>query len=300
MSFQSPWMLLGLLVVAAFVGLSALGRAAPRALRGSVHQPRRSRDRGLGPVVAALRAGGDPRARPRRARRGALAAARGANAAQGEGDGHPRGRHVTLHAGQGRRADAPRRSAGGASHVPRPGAGRPAGRPRGVRRRGAGGDAAEGRSRGSWGGSRSPTIDEFLVFGGTAIGDALQTAVLLGRQVTDLVPEEGSTAAPALSDSTRSLAQANEPESDVEEEESPVSILFLSDGAQTRGLLQPLEGAQLAKEANFPVFTVALGTPDGVIERGPFGGFPGQDSGELHPRPPGPRDAARDRRDHRR
>ncbi len=57
-------------------------------------------------------------------------------------------------------------------------------------------------------------IDEFLVFGGTAIGDALQTAVLLGRQVTDLVPEEGSTAAPASSDSTRSLAQANEPESE--------------------------------------------------------------------------------------
>ena len=132
-------------------------------------------------------------------------------------------------------------------------------------------------------------IDEFLVFGGTAIGDALQTAVLLGRQVTDLVPEEGSTAAPAPTDSTRSLAQANEPEGDEgETQESPVSILFLSDGAQTRGLLQPLEGAQLAKEANFPVYTIALGTPDGVIQRGPFGGFPGQDSGELIPVPPDP------------
>jgi Ca-activated chloride channel family protein len=131
-------------------------------------------------------------------------------------------------------------------------------------------------------------IDEFLVFGGTAIGDALQTAVLLGRQVTDLVSEEGSTAAPAPSDSTRSLAQASEPEDEEsEEQKSPVSILFLSDGAQTRGLLQPLEGAQLAKDANFPVYTIALGTPDGVIERGPFGGF-GQDSGERIPVPPDP------------
>ncbi|HJR95501.1 MAG TPA: VWA domain-containing protein [Gaiellaceae bacterium] len=130
-------------------------------------------------------------------------------------------------------------------------------------------------------------IDEFLVFGGTAIGDALQTAVLLGRQVTDLVSEEGPTAAPAPSDSTRALAQATEPEEESEEEKSPVSILFLSDGAQTRGLLQPLEGAQLAKEANFPVYTIALGTPEGVIERGPFGGF-GQDSGELIPVPPDP------------
>ena len=59
------------------------------------------------------------------------------------------------------------------------------------------------------------------------------------------------------------------------DEKSPVSILFLSDGAQTRGLLQPLEGAQLAKDACFPVYTIALGTPEGVIERGPFGGIPG-------------------------
>ena len=128
-------------------------------------------------------------------------------------------------------------------------------------------------------------IDEFLVFGGTAIGDALQTAVLLGRQVTDLVPEDGATAAPATSSSTRSLAQATEPDED--EEKSPVSILFLSDGAQTRGVLQPLEGAGLAKEAGFPVYTIALGTPEGVIERGPFGGAP-QDAGQVIPVPPDP------------
>ena len=66
-------------------------------------------------------------------------------------------------------------------------------------------------------------IDEFLVFGGTAIGDALQTAVLLGRQVTDLVSEEGSTAAPAPPGSTRSLAQATEPE-DEESEEGRSSV----------------------------------------------------------------------------
>jgi Ca-activated chloride channel family protein len=128
-------------------------------------------------------------------------------------------------------------------------------------------------------------IDQFLVFGGTAIGDALQTAVELGRQVTDLVPNDGGIAAPALSTPTRSLAQA----STCSGKKSPVSILFLSDGAQTRGILQPLEGAALAKEACFPVYTIALGTPEGVIDRGPFGGFPGsQDSGQLIPVPPDP------------
>ena len=132
-------------------------------------------------------------------------------------------------------------------------------------------------------------IDQFLVFGGTAIGDALQTAVLLGRTVTDVVPDEGQTAAPAPGP-TRRLAQATDPAAPAGcEAQSPVSILFLSDGAQTRGLLQPMEGAELAKDACFPVFTIALGTPDGVIERGPFGGPPGSGgASQLIPVPPDP------------
>jgi Ca-activated chloride channel family protein len=123
------------------------------------------------------------------------------------------------------------------------------------------------------------------VYGGTAIGDALQTAVLLGRQVTDLAQTDEGVAAPASSPTTRTLAQAT----NCGDEKSPVSILFLSDGAQTRGLLQPLEGAKLAKEACFPVYTIALGTPEGVIARGPFGGFPntGQNS-QVIPVPPDP------------
>lgn len=131
-------------------------------------------------------------------------------------------------------------------------------------------------------------IEEFLVFGGTAIGDALQTAVLLGRSVTDLVPQEDEQI--AANPPTRSLAQATDPDDEpADDAKSPVSILFLSDGSQTRGLLQPLEGAELAKEAGFPVYTIALGTPEGVIERGPFGAPPGsQDSGQLIPVPPDP------------
>ena len=63
-----------------------------------------------------------------------------------------------------------------------------------------------------------------------------------------------------------------------------MSILFLSDGSQTRGQLQPFEGAELAVDAGIPVYTVALGTPQGVL-RGDFGpnfgnpGTPGQPPG---------------------
>jgi Ca-activated chloride channel family protein len=138
------------------------------------------------------------------------------------------------------------------------------------------------------------SIGEFLIFGGTAIGDALATSVELGKQSIDAPPEsEGETALPAPSRGTRALASyvaASQQEED-EEDESPVSILFLSDGAQTRGILEPFEGAQLAKDAGFPVYTIALGTPEGVITRGFGGGFFGQSGGtpdQQIPVPPDP------------
>jgi Ca-activated chloride channel homolog len=129
-------------------------------------------------------------------------------------------------------------------------------------------------------------IDSFLIYGGTAIGDALQTAVDLGKQATEEEPlPDQSEALGAGLGPTRHLAQAV-----ACEDESPVSILFLSDGAQTRGILQPLEGAALAQDACFPVHTIALGTPEGTIDRGAFGNQFGRDPGAGNdiPVPPDP------------
>jgi Ca-activated chloride channel family protein len=127
-------------------------------------------------------------------------------------------------------------------------------------------------------------INSFLIYGGTAIGDALQTAVELGKQATD-ERVQGQEALGADLGRTRHLAQAVGCG-----DESPASILFLSDGAQTRGILQPLEGAALAQEACIPVFTIALGTPEGTIDRGAFGNPFGRDpgAGQDIPVPPDP------------
>jgi Ca-activated chloride channel family protein len=124
-------------------------------------------------------------------------------------------------------------------------------------------------------------VDTYLIYGGTAIGDALDTAVRLGKQVTqeDGPPPDGEI---ALGSPTRHLAQATT----CGDEPGPVSILFLSDGAQTRGVLQPDEGAALARDACFPVNTIALGTPNGTIDRGSFGFGPS--GGERIPVPPDP------------
>jgi Ca-activated chloride channel homolog len=52
----------------------------------------------------------------------------------------------------------------------------------------------------------------------------------------------------------------------------PGAIVLLSDGAQTRGVLRPLEGAARAHAAGIPVYTIALGTNHGTLSLGPYGG----------------------------
>jgi Ca-activated chloride channel homolog len=133
-------------------------------------------------------------------------------------------------------------------------------------------------------GTAVDSIGSYVIFGGTAIGDALDTAVDLGQKT--LEQEELPDGKQIAAGSTRHLIQAT-----TCEEGSPVSILFLSDGAQTRGILQPLEGAALARDACFPVYTIALGTPEGVIDRGSFGpgfGQPDDSGSSLIPVPPDP------------
>jgi Ca-activated chloride channel homolog len=125
----------------------------------------------------------------------------------------------------------------------------------------------------------SPTVDRKLleqgidVLGpgfGTAIGDGLARAVELARTATgDAAPagetgEGGTSPSPVRDAQGRSLA----------------SILLLSDGAQTRGLLSPGQGAERAQVAGIPVYTVALGTDAGTIVAGP----PGQE--QVIPVPP--------------
>jgi Ca-activated chloride channel family protein len=112
----------------------------------------------------------------------------------------------------------------------------------------------------------------FRGYGGTAIGDALQAAVALAQRAIQEQREEGQGPRETIAYHPGGDPTAAEPlAAERPNENKPLaSILFLSDGAQTRGVLEPLQGAELAKDAGVPVYTIALGTPDGTVER-PFG-----------------------------
>jgi len=78
---------------------------------------------------------------------------------------------------------------------------------------------------------------------GTAIGDAVALSLRVGQ------PQEEGAEAP------------------------PRAIVILSDGARDGGQVEPAEAAQQAKQRDVPVYTVLVGTPDGVVEEQLTGGF---------------------------
>jgi Ca-activated chloride channel homolog len=79
---------------------------------------------------------------------------------------------------------------------------------------------------------------------GTAIGDAVALSLRVGR------------------------AQEN-----AEEPPPPRAIVLMSDGLRDGGRVEPEEAANEAKRRGVPVYSVLVGTPDGVVEEELIGGF---------------------------
>ena len=101
-------------------------------------------------------------------------------------------------------------------------------------------------------------ISSYPINGGTAIGDALAVAVDLAEQAVSGRPYKPPPVVPFR-------LSFNDPKP--ADTKRLASILFLSDGHQTQGTLQPLDGARRAKDARIPVYTVSLGTPGGTLGR---------------------------------
>ena len=209
----------------------------------------------------------------------------------GQRDRRPRDRRLGLDAGDRRQADAARRRAGRGAEVPRQGAAAGEGRAGRLRRRAPGRRPADHRPRASSGRGSTPST-------ASAGSAAPRSATRSPRPSTWSSPRR-----------PRACRRSPTPSRRLRRRRARSTILFLSDGHQTRGLLQPLEGAARAKAAGIPVFTIALGTPNGVLDRGAGRGGGGGGSRRpvrrlrlraAHPGAAGSRHAAGDRPDDRR
>jgi Ca-activated chloride channel homolog len=88
-------------------------------------------------------------------------------------------------------------------------------------------------------------VENLNAFGGTAIGDAIGRSLAL---LEESARTAGVNVLPAGSKTP------------------PAAIVLLSDGAQNRGRLQPIQAALEARRLKIPVYTIAFGTPSGTIK----------------------------------
>jgi Ca-activated chloride channel homolog len=96
-------------------------------------------------------------------------------------------------------------------------------------------------------GPTKDALERMVADGGTAMGDAISRGLRAARVPVPRPDGNG----------TRVL---------------PAAIVLLSDGANNAGALRPEDAAAEAKRLRIPIFTIALGTEEGVIvETNPFG-----------------------------
>lgn len=98
-------------------------------------------------------------------------------------------------------------------------------------------------------------VDRLRAEGGTSIGDALMFALNVLENPGTF---GGDDSADGNGDGEATPA--------AEDEESLGAILFMTDGYNTAGAAEPLAAARAAAERDVPVYTVAYGTEDGVVD----------------------------------
>ena len=115
-------------------------------------------------------------------------------------------------------------------------------------------------------------IDALVADGGTALGDAIVSSLkAAGLTVTSgpnvpPTPSAAPSASPPASGSPAPSASGAPSASPAASQPPLVATVLLSDGANSTGALQPLDAARKAAALGVPIYTIALGTADGVVD----------------------------------
>jgi Ca-activated chloride channel family protein len=110
-------------------------------------------------------------------------------------------------------------------------------------------------------------LDNLQAVGGTALGDAITTSLEAAgldpsSAATAPTPSPGSAASPSASATPAPSASGSAGTA----EKPVVATVLLSDGKQSTGTMEPIPAAEQAAALGVPVYTIALGTADGVVE----------------------------------
>jgi Ca-activated chloride channel family protein len=122
-------------------------------------------------------------------------------------------------------------------------------------------------------------LDSLAAGGGTALGDAIVVSLQAAGLGVTTGPAAAASPSPTPSPSATpapSGSAAAGPSASPQPSQPPlVATVLLSDGANSTGRTQPLDGAAQAAALGVPVYTIALGTAAGVVS------VPDR-SGQLH------------------
>lgn len=115
-------------------------------------------------------------------------------------------------------------------------------------------------------------LDGLRALDGTAMGDALMQVLDLAEQIQAGDGGTGAAATPSPSPSAAASAAPSAGRStapggavDTPTGEPVVAAILLSDGANSVGDAEPLSAAERAAGLGVPIYTIALGTADGVV-----------------------------------
>jgi Ca-activated chloride channel family protein len=116
-------------------------------------------------------------------------------------------------------------------------------------------------------------INSLTARDGTAMGDALMQVLDIAEKIQkdnasetpDASTTPGASTAPDPS-AAPGASGAPATGTDKPSDKPLVAAILLSDGANSVGQAQPLDAAQRAKTLGVPIYTIALGTPDGTVD----------------------------------